>query len=404
MPVNDLPPEETKSTSSSSDSASIEQLPSSLSSISLHEDDFGTETVYQPLVIPREPKLDELLRKVSGSQDLHRLTEVNLKLSSTMVCIQRLEVFLPNLVSLNLDGSSLNSLRDLGTGLVIKYLNVSRCGLTSLDGTNGLASLIHLVAESNAIREVSPIFNLNDLRKLNLRGNLIDNFGTVSFLSMCPELIEVDLISNPVCYLNNYRNEVKSFVPNLVLLDGTPFNSLPNDGTCETGNTSSEFSSLSDQTRSDVSNNEIVTINHQLPRPNSFGNINMTDNKTIRINRPSTADPINPSTSRNLSSGEPVCGNVISRIRFNRKHKRPAWIASDTSSSVSSGSDSISSREFPEVLPQQSFDLELGVLGMVGSESDPNRLSENDDHAKLLRVAKTWRRNKNLSMLGREEK
>lgn len=108
--------------------------------------------------------------KVSGTHDLHTLTEVNLKLSSTMVCIQRLEVFLPNLVSLNLDGSSLNSLRDLGTGLSIKYLNVSRCGLANLDGTNGLTSLIHLVAESNSIREVSPVFNLSDLRKLNLRG------------------------------------------------------------------------------------------------------------------------------------------------------------------------------------------------------------------------------------------
>lgn len=63
MSVDDLPPEEIKSSSSSSDSASIEQLPSSLSSISIQGDveDIGTETVYQPLVIPREPKLDELL-------------------------------------------------------------------------------------------------------------------------------------------------------------------------------------------------------------------------------------------------------------------------------------------------------------------------------------------------------
>lgn len=119
--------------------------------------------------------------------------------------------------------------------------------------------------------------------------NYIDNFGTVSFLTMCPELIELDLISNPVCFLNNYRNEVKTFVSNLVLLDGIPFNSILNDGVSEVGNTSSEFSSLSDQTRSDVSNNEIVTIDHQLVRPNSFGNISTAENKTIRINRPSTA-------------------------------------------------------------------------------------------------------------------
>lgn len=63
MSVDDLPPEENKSSSSSSESASIEQLPSSLSSISIQGDidELGGETVYQPLVIPREPKLDELL-------------------------------------------------------------------------------------------------------------------------------------------------------------------------------------------------------------------------------------------------------------------------------------------------------------------------------------------------------
>lgn len=62
MSVDDLPPEELKSSSSSSDS-SIEQLQSNLSSISIQGDidEHGTETSYQPLVIPREPKLDELL-------------------------------------------------------------------------------------------------------------------------------------------------------------------------------------------------------------------------------------------------------------------------------------------------------------------------------------------------------
>lgn len=226
---------------------------------------------------------------------------------------------------------------------------------------------------------------------------------------MCPELIELDLISNPVCYLHNYRNEVKNFVPNLVLLDGIPINGVNNEGSSEVGNTSSEFSSISDQTRSDNSNNEIVPMNHQLKRPSSFGNISTSENKTIRINRPSSTglfiefvfvysrnknqfiDPMKPSTSTNLSSGEPVCGNVISRLRFNRRNKRAAWVACD-SSSTSSGSESISAKDFPEIIPQMSFDLELGVLGMAGCDRDANRLTEDDDHTKLLLAAKKWRK------------
>lgn len=62
MSVDDLPPDDKKSSSSSSESASIEQLASSLSSLSIHGDvDELGAAEYQPLVIPREPKLDELL-------------------------------------------------------------------------------------------------------------------------------------------------------------------------------------------------------------------------------------------------------------------------------------------------------------------------------------------------------
>lgn len=100
-----------------------------------------------------------------------------------------------------------------------------------------------------------------------------------------------------------------------------------------------------------------------------------------------------PSTSTNLSSGEPVCGNVISRIRFNRKNTKAAWVASDSSTSISSGSESISTKDFPEIIPQKSFDLELGVLGLVGCDTDSNRISADDDHAKLLLAARKWRKN-----------
>lgn len=86
-----------------------------------------------------------------------------------MVCIQDMNVFMPNLVSLNLEGSSLSSLRDIGIHLKVKHLNVSRCGLKSLDGTNGLATVVDLVADDNHIRFVGQICNLVDLHKLSLR-------------------------------------------------------------------------------------------------------------------------------------------------------------------------------------------------------------------------------------------
>lgn len=87
-----------------------------------------------------------------------------------MMGLHRLNVFLPSLMALNLDGSELASLRDLGTNLNIKYLNVSRCGLRSLDGTNGLSTVRHLVADGNYISNTQQVCNLTELKILSLRG------------------------------------------------------------------------------------------------------------------------------------------------------------------------------------------------------------------------------------------
>lgn len=109
-------------------------------------------------------------RQVSGSANLETLTEIQLRVMSNMVGLHRLNVFLPSLVSLNLDGSSLHSLRDLGCGLTIQYLNVSRCSLKSFDGAGGLSMVQHLVADFNQIRDVGQLNELYFLKKLSLKG------------------------------------------------------------------------------------------------------------------------------------------------------------------------------------------------------------------------------------------
>lgn len=108
-------------------------------------------------------------RQVSGSNNLVTLAAIQMRVMSTMVGLHRLNVFLPALVSLNLDGSSLNSLRDLGCGLTIKHLNVSRCGLRSFDGAAGLTAIEHLVADFNHIRDLNPLSALVELNQLSVR-------------------------------------------------------------------------------------------------------------------------------------------------------------------------------------------------------------------------------------------
>lgn len=61
------------------------------------------------------------------------------------------------------------SLRDLGCDLsALIYLNISRCSLKSLDGTNGLGNLVELIADFNLIEDAGPCSNLSLIKKISL--------------------------------------------------------------------------------------------------------------------------------------------------------------------------------------------------------------------------------------------
>lgn len=97
------------------------------------------------------------------------IEQVKLRIISSAISLQRLPYFMPRLRCLNLEGSMLFSLRDLGCDLSsLTYLNISRCGLKSLDGTNGLSTLIELVADHNLIEDAGPCSNIPQIRKISL--------------------------------------------------------------------------------------------------------------------------------------------------------------------------------------------------------------------------------------------
>lgn len=102
--------------------------------------------------------------------DLDTVTHIQLRVSPNVFGLHQMHIFLPNLIALNLDGSSLESLRDLGCELKLKYLNVSRCGLKSFDGISGFDIVEHLIADGNEISNVMQLGGLQELHTLSLRG------------------------------------------------------------------------------------------------------------------------------------------------------------------------------------------------------------------------------------------
>ncbi|XP_069680613.1 uncharacterized protein [Periplaneta americana] len=176
-----------------------------------------------PDCLPIDHNLPHLLRQVSGAADLATVRDIKLRVISREMSLQRLALFVPNLRELNLDGSCLGSLRDLGCGLTsLHVLRVSRCGLESLDGTFGLTSLRELHASNNNIWDVGPCSSLPHIRLLDLRKNAVDDVSFLEFLNICSRLEDLSLAECPAASKPGYRAMVRSLLPHLAVLDGVP--------------------------------------------------------------------------------------------------------------------------------------------------------------------------------------
>lgn len=101
---------------------------------------------------------------------MNTLTHIQMRVSPNVFGLHQMHIFLPSLIALNLDGSYLESLRDLGCDMKLKYLNVSRCQLRNFDGISGFESLEHLVADANNVSNVMQLSMLQELHTLSLRG------------------------------------------------------------------------------------------------------------------------------------------------------------------------------------------------------------------------------------------
>lgn len=95
---------------------------------------------------------------------------MKLKVIAHEVGLQHLSTHMPVLRELILDGSIVESLRDLGSGLkMLKVLKVNRCGLTSIDGIYGMKNLSELYAAHNYITDLTPCTTLETIRLINVR-------------------------------------------------------------------------------------------------------------------------------------------------------------------------------------------------------------------------------------------
>ncbi|KAK7874509.1 hypothetical protein R5R35_001593 [Gryllus longicercus] len=176
-----------------------------------------------PDYLPVDHNLPQLLRQVTGTDDLAAVQSVRVRVVARETSLQRLCLYMPHLRELYLDGSRLGSLRDLGCGLSsLEVLSVGNCGLDSLDGTFGLMTLKELYAVDNTIDDVSMCTSLPNIRVIDLKRNIVQDIGYIGFLSICTDLRKLSLAGCPVSRLPGYRNALIEMLPQLQSLDGVP--------------------------------------------------------------------------------------------------------------------------------------------------------------------------------------
>ena len=94
-------------------------------------------------------------------------SSLHLSINTSSCSLLGLHETLPNLCQLTLDGSTIVSIRDLGTKLdQLTYLHINDCGVSDLDGIGAFPHLVELSACNNQINDLSCLAMHSSLQVL----------------------------------------------------------------------------------------------------------------------------------------------------------------------------------------------------------------------------------------------
>ena len=150
--------------------------------------------------------IDKIIQKYMPSSNDNKviqihpgLTSLSLKIDKNFNMLNDIGYRLPNLISLDLSGSEIESIMDIGTSFnKLEKLNVSNCGLSDLNGIICFNNLKELIASNNKITDLIYIEMCEELKFIDLSNNLIDDENNLLFLNSCPNLQKVILTGNKI--------------------------------------------------------------------------------------------------------------------------------------------------------------------------------------------------------------
>ncbi|KAG3069676.1 hypothetical protein PI124_g21472 [Phytophthora idaei] len=290
---------------------------------------------------PFDDITEDKLRKLTGSQDLERVTSLQISIDSTKQSVEVIGELLPSLQQLRLQQSNLSSFRDLGTSLrSLGSLWAVHCQISDLDGIGALLNLQELYLQHNNVSDISPLTMHEELRVIDLEGNQVTDIGQIEQLAFCPQLTSLNLTGNPVENVKHYRQIVANFVPQLVSLDDR---ALSNSERIKLSDSEIDFviQNHRDQLQADASASEIVRamVANEIRSPRQLS----YSSSTASLNGLPGDSPRADDSGSRLTHGTDIvfAGSVSSALR---RHQHEAETGSafnlggseDSASSVSS--------------------------------------------------------------------
>ncbi|KAF1792200.1 Leucine-rich repeat domain, L domain-like [Phytophthora cactorum] len=200
---------------------------------------------------PFDDITEDKLRKLTGSQDLERVTSLQISIDSTKQSVEVIGELLPSLQQLRLQQSNLSSFRDLGTSLrSLGSLWAMHCQISDLDGIGALLNLQELYLQHNNVSDISPLTMHEELR-------IWKGIKSLILAKSNNWLTSLNLTGNPVENVKHYRQIVANFVPQLVSLDDK---ALSNSERIKLSDSEIDFviQTHRDQLQADASASEVV--------------------------------------------------------------------------------------------------------------------------------------------------
>jgi hypothetical protein len=163
----------------------------------------------------------ESLFKYEGPKDLNDLRSLEAIADTREMTLSYLGDVVPALRKLRLNNSQIPSIRDISAQLVnLRFLSLAHCEIVSLDGICTLSKCLEeLYLAYNHISDLSELIGLPKLRVLDLEENEVPQLAEIELLSCCTSLKALTLLGNPASRSENYREEVRKYLPQLIYLD-----------------------------------------------------------------------------------------------------------------------------------------------------------------------------------------